>query len=89
MVRLALLNLFLLVLPLGLYAAYFYITQRNQNAVSIEWKKMPLRILLQVGFALIALAMLITAFTEGDDPGGTYIPARMEDGRLVPGRVDE
>lgn len=88
MARLVLLNLLLLALPTALYTAYFYITQRSQAAGAIDWKKMPLRTLLQAGFGLIALAMLVTAYTEGDDPGGTYIPARMQDGKLIPGRVE-
>lgn len=87
MLRVALLNIFLLVLPLALYAVYFYVTQRNQHAPVIDWKKMPLRVPLQVGFALIALGMLATAFLEGDDAGGTYVPARMQDGRIIPGKV--
>ncbi len=87
MLRLALLNIALFILPLALYAAYFYITQRKQNAVSMEWNNMPLSLLLQSGLALIVIGMLITAYAGGDKAGGTYVPAHVENGKLIPGEV--
>jgi hypothetical protein len=37
---------------------------------------------------LLAIASLVSlAFTEGFDPGGTYVPPHVEDGRIVPGHV--
>ncbi len=87
MLRVVLINIALFVLPLALYAAYFYVRERNQNAVTIEWKNMPLSVLLQIGLGLIVIGMLVTAYVGGDDAGGTYVPARMENGKLIPGEV--
>ncbi len=87
MLRIVLINIALFVLPLALYAAYFYITERNRNAVVIEWKNMPLSLLLQIGLGLIVIGMLITAYMGGEDAGGTYVPARMENGKVIPGEV--
>lgn len=87
MLRVVLINIALFVLPLGVYAAYFYITERNQNAVTIEWKNMPLSFLLQAGLGLIVIGMLATAYLGGDDADGKYVPARMENGKLIPGEV--
>ncbi len=87
MLRIVLINIALFVLPLALYAAYFYITERNRNAVVIEWKNMPLSLLLQIGLGLIVIGMLITAYMGGEDARGTYVPARMENGKVIPGEV--
>lgn len=87
MARLVLLNIALFALPLAIYAAYFYVTERANNAVTIEWKKMPLSFLIQLGLGLIVIGMLVTAYVGGDEAGGTYVPARMENGRLIPGEV--
>lgn len=87
MLRVILINIVLFALPLAFYAAYFYVSERNKNSVEIEWKNMPISILLQIGLALIVAGMLITAYVSGDDAGGTYLPARMENGKLVPGEV--
>ncbi len=87
MLRVVLLNIVLFMLPLALYAIYFYLSERNRNAVVIVWNQMPLSRLLTAGLLLIIIGMLITAYVGGDDAGGTYVPARMENGRLVPGEV--
>ena len=63
MLRVVLINIALFVLPLALYAAYFYARERNQNAVAIEWKNMPLSFLLQAGLGLIVIGMLVTAYS--------------------------
>ena len=87
MVRVVLINIALFVLPLALYAAYFYVTEHNQNAATLEWKNMPLSFLLQAGLGLIVIGMLATAYLGGEKAGGNYIPARMQDGKLIPGEV--
>ncbi len=87
MLRVILINIALFVLPLAIYAAYFYVRERKQNAVEIEWKNMPLSFLLQAGIGLIVIGMLVTAYMGGEDAGGTYVPARMENGKLIPGEV--
>ncbi len=87
MLRVVLINIALFVLPLALYAVYFYARERNQNAVAVEWENMPLSFLLQAGLALIVIGMLVTAYVGGEDAGGTYVPARMENGKLIPGEV--
>ncbi len=87
MLRVVLINIALFMLPVAVFAAYFYINERNKNAVEIEWKNMPLSLLLQIGLGLIVVGMLITAYIGGDDAGGTYVPARMENGKVIPGEV--
>ncbi|MFZ5914280.1 MAG: DUF6111 family protein [Pseudomonadota bacterium] len=87
MLRLILLNLFLFLLPTALFAAYVYIKGRGKGGETGP-DSLPLRILLPAGLGLIMIGMLITAYAGGEDPSGTYVPARMENGKLVPGKVD-
>ena len=87
MLRVVLINIALFVLPLALYAAYFYVSARNKYADTIEWHNMPFRLLLQIGVGLIVIGMLVTAYVSGEDASGTYVPARMENGKLIPGEV--
>jgi len=87
MVRVVLINIALFLLPLALYAAYYYVTERNQKATTPGWKNMPLSFLLQAGLGLVVIGMLATAYIGGEEAGGTYVPARMESGKLIPGEV--
>lgn len=89
MLRVVLLNIALFSLPFTFYALYFYANERRQNVVTVTWSRMPFAILLQTGVGLIIIGMLITAYVGGEDAGGTYVPARMENGKLVPGEVQE
>lgn len=87
MLRLILLNLFLFLLPTALYAAYVHASGRGEGE-KISVNGLPLRILIPTGIGLMMMGMLITAYVGGDDPSGTYVPAHMENGKLVPGKVD-
>ncbi|MSP42253.1 MAG: hypothetical protein EXR08_02615 [Alphaproteobacteria bacterium] len=89
MLRVVLLNIVLFFLPFILYALYFYTRARRRNDVTIAWNEIPFARLLQAGVGLIIIGMLITAYVGGEDAGGTYVPARMEKGRLVPGEVQQ
>lgn len=87
MLRLVFLNIFLFLLPTALYTAYIFAFRRGEGE-KISMNSLPLRILLSAGIGLIMTGMLITAYLGGDDPGGTYVPAHMENGKLIPGKVD-
>ncbi|MFZ5833895.1 MAG: DUF6111 family protein [Pseudomonadota bacterium] len=87
MLRLVLINIALFVLPLAIYAIYFWLTRRDRDQGALSWKDMPLANLLQAGLGLIIIGMLVTAYTGGESPEGDYVPARIENGRIVPGKV--
>lgn len=42
--------------------------------------------LVLAGFVLFAVGLGFLA-TEGEPPGGTYVPPYMENGQIVPGRI--
>ncbi len=44
--------------------------------------------LIAAGIALMAIVLAVAAWLTGGDPGGTYVPPRLENGRVVPGRIE-
>lgn len=88
MLRAVLLYGFLFLLPLGLFAGYLHLIKYMRKTEGPAWSEVPLTRLLTGGLALMAAGMFVTAWLIGEDPDGTYVPARMQDGRLVPGGVE-
>ena len=84
MIRPILIELSLFLTPFAAYA--FLLWAKNHGVLDPEsW---PLRIV--VGLTVAALLLMgasavITAQFSGAPPSSTYVPARVEDGRLVPG----
>lgn len=87
MARLILMYLIAFSLP---FAAYFLWLRWERWRAELPPGKRPLPWvpLATVGFFLVILVTLGEAFLGGDPAGGTYVPAHMEDGRLVPGRIE-
>lgn len=90
MLRIVLFNFAMFLLPFLVYGLYVYATRQGDadaGEVSL-WQNAPWGWLFGIGLLLMAggIAMLIS-FT-GAPPGGTYIPPRMEDGVIKPGRIE-
>ncbi len=81
-----LLHAALLVLPLAVYLLYIRFVRRHQ-AVEPAWRETPWLWLMVAGLVLLTLSFLTLGLVGGDPPGGTYVPAHVEDGKLVPGQV--
>lgn len=76
MLRLAELGLFLA--PFALYVAWRFLAA----------KASPWLVAVAVGFAAVSAAATIWyGFEHSAPPNGRYVPAHMEDGRIVPGEV--
>ena len=59
---------------------------RRRNPISVDaWTSGTAASLSLAGLALAALAIFLFGLFE-DRPKGAYVPAHVEDGRLVPGR---
>lgn len=41
-----------------------------------------------VGIATLIFGLFYLDYHAGERPGGTYVPAKIEDGRLVPGHIE-
>ena len=72
-----------LILPLLIYLIYARLTHKGGGRRDTPWIG-----LAAAGVALMAASLAAWGLLGGAEPGGTYVPARIEDGRLVPGKVE-
>lgn len=86
MIRLVGLYLFLFALPFVLYAAYVYLTRRTLPEGGV-YAGAPWMSLAATGVVLAIVSFLAIAVFSGGDPDSVYVPARLEDGKIVPGRL--
>lgn len=77
--------LILFLTPFVAYAFYLGLRRRYPLAAD-EWTRGAISTLALIGLALAVTAMLLLGiFVERHS--GAYVPARIEDGKLVPGRM--
>jgi len=84
MIRTGFYELLLFLLPFALYAAFLFTTR----AVVFDPKSWPMRHVLLLG--IVAFLLVIGSFVylvhfSGAPVGTHYVPAHLENGRLVPG----
>jgi heme/copper-type cytochrome/quinol oxidase subunit 3 len=86
MIRPVLTELALFVVPFVAYAVFLLATR----AGVLDPASWPLRTLALLTIAALVLMLgsfVVIAHFSGAPPGSTYVPAHIENGRLVPGRV--
>ena len=84
MIRPAFTEIGIFLIPFGLYAL-FLIATRSGLLVQTSW---PMNVIakLSLGALLLVVAsFILLAHFSGAPPNSTYIPAHVENGRLVPG----
>ncbi len=86
MIRLIALDIVLFLAPFAAYALYLLFTSRTVGAPE-EWTLKVIGWLGLAGAGLIVVVMLVFIHFDAPAPGGTYVPAHMEDGVLVPGQI--
>jgi hypothetical protein len=86
MARTILIELLLFLSPFAVYALILIATRRDARARE-HWPARMLATLAIVGGLLVIAGLLGFAHFGGAPPGGVYVPAHVEDGRLVPGRI--
>lgn len=74
----------LFVLPFVLYALYLWATRAGVFDPT-AWTVPVLSWLTIAALTLVIASFLLIAHFSGAPPGSTYVPAHIEDGRLVPG----
>jgi len=87
MIRPLLIEVALFLTPFVAYAAYVWFAKGEM----LEQEHWPLRvvaILAGIALALVAACFLLVVHFSGEPIGSTYVPAHMEDGKLIPGRVE-
>lgn len=73
-------------LPFAGYVVWLAV-RRRYPFVASAWRRGPVAGLVVAGLALAVLSLLV-AGVFGSRARGSYVPAHMENGRLVPGRME-
>ena len=86
MVRFVAFDAIFFLLPFVAYGLWLLVTRRSLGGVA-EWEVRTISLLSLAGAVLMIASVLIFIQFDRDPPGGTYVPAHMEDGKIVPGRI--
>ena len=84
MIRPALTEIGIFLIPFGLYAL-FLITTRSGLLAQTSWPIHLVARLLLGSLFLVILSFVMLAQFSGAPPNSTYVPAHIEHGKLVPG----
>lgn len=86
MIRPILIELLLFLTPFAAYA--FLLWAKSHGVFDPEhWPLRTVAALTLAALLLMAISAIVTVQLSGDPPGSVYVPAHVEDGRLVPGTV--
>ena len=84
MIRPAFTEIGVFLIPFAVYAAFLLAT-RSGLLVQTSWP-LPIIARLAVGsLLLVVVSFVLLAHFSGASPNSTYIPAHIENGRLIPG----
>lgn len=84
MIRPVLTEIAIFLIPFAVYAAFLF-ASRSGVLTQSSW---PLHIVVKLAvgaFVLVIVSFILLAHFSGAPPDSTYVPAHMENGRLVPG----
>ena len=81
-------QLLLFLLPFAVYAVWLHLTKRGWRTPE-RWRGVPLVWLVACGVALTLASLGVLALTTGGSTRAIYVPAHMENGVFVPGRITE
>ena len=77
-----------LLLPTALYLAWLYLAHWLQHDGAIRWERLPWLWLAGAGVLLLGLVLFVVTVHFGTSQPGSYVPARWENGRVVPGHIE-
>ena len=84
MIRPALTEIGIFLIPFGLYAL-FLIATRSGLLVQSSWPIQLIARLMLGSLLLVILSLVMLARFSGGSPNSTYVPAHIENGKFVPG----
>lgn len=88
MTRLILVYLIPFLLPFAIYAAWVWLSRHSrEDGVLVTIAKGPWFWLVIAGFLLTLSSLGLWAVLDSHKPEENYVPPRLEDGRVVPGRM--
>ena len=84
MIRPALTEIGIFLIPFAVYAL-FLVATRSGLLMRASWPVIVVGRLLLGSLLLVVLSLIMLAQFTGAPPHSTYVPAHLENGRLVPG----
>ena len=84
MIRPALTEVGIFLIPFAVYAL-FLVATRSGLLVQSSWTVIVIARLVVGSLVLVVISFVLLAQFSGGAPNSTYIPAHIENGRLVPG----
>ena len=84
MIRPALTEIGIFLIPFGVYALFLLATRAGVLAPS-SWPIQMVARLVIGSLVLVIASLVLLAQFSGSSPNSTYIPAHVENGKLVPG----
>ena len=84
MIRPALTEIGIFLIPFGVYALFLLATRRLVLAQS-SWPIQTVAKLVIGALLLVIASLMLLAQFSGSPPNSTYVPAHVENGKLVPG----
>jgi hypothetical protein len=86
MLRFVALDTLLFLLPFAAYALWLVATRRPVGPS--VWQTRTIGYLALAGAAVLMVVLLIFVRFDTAPPGGVYVPAHMENGRIVEGHIE-
>lgn len=86
MARFVLFDLLLFLLPFAAYALWLILTRRTLRNAD-DWTVKTIAVLALVGAVITIIALVVFVHLDTAPPGGTYVPAHIENGVIVPGQI--
>jgi hypothetical protein len=87
MARLLAFNAIFFLVPFVLYAGWLAVARGSISNVA-DWQGRTIARLALGGAAVMFVALVIFTSFKGAPPGGTYRPAKIENGQIVPGKIE-
>jgi hypothetical protein len=91
MLRAVLFHIALVMAPTILFILYLIVARKvrlSKSDTARMLRELPWVWLLGIGVALMAASLVAISLTTGGDREGTYVPPRLEDGKIVPSRIE-
>jgi hypothetical protein len=79
-------EILLFLLPFALYGIYWRLSGRDR--ADAAKRRHPWALLFIAGLLLVIASFVWWALSAGEPREGVYVPPHVEDGRIVPGRVE-
>jgi hypothetical protein len=80
-------ELILFLTPFALYALFLWATKRGGVLETGNWPLTRVLWLAMAAFLMVIASFIVLAHWGRIPPGSTYVPAHMENGKLVPGET--